>query len=98
VFIGDRPQENKEIGVPVGVHAEHTVELNTEMSQKPRFLQDSLARIREALPEGKHNSPPERRLKHQPSWFESGVPVRIWETVVKDRLEETATYTHKLFL
>lgn len=30
------------------------------MSQKPRFLQDSLFHIRETLPESKHNIPPER--------------------------------------
>lgn len=60
MFIGDRPQENKEIGVRVCVHAQHTAELNISISQKLRFLQDSLARISEALPDSKHNTSPER--------------------------------------
>lgn len=40
VFIWDRPQENKEIGVCVWVHVEHTVELNIQISQKAAFPQE----------------------------------------------------------
>lgn len=67
------------------------------MSQKLRFFQDSLARISEALPDSKHNTSPERP-QTLALWFESPVPVRIWETSVRDRLGETASYRSKLFL
>lgn len=66
------------------------------MSQKLCFLQDLLVFVKPLL--GVTTIALLRGLRHQPSWFEAGVPERIWETIIKDRLGETAAYRSKLFL